>query len=263
MIQKSRGKIQALSRQGSCFILLVALTVFAAPRAEARREVESSERLRFLKDSTGKDTESSSFQARVDAIMHPDSDAETNLVGREDQAARDKATAAAMEISTPLPELTPSLKGTPLTGEKEQARIGQEKPTEQNLKVGEMVKNRLDNGEKNYQAKLENLLQEQPPEAEKQKAETPKEAAPSNGNPAAPEVRPSLANNPFYFSPENEKKFSEDKPLIVSRMVQRGYSPRIAENIVNSATSPDELIMILMQQEDYTYGDAVDLVRSS
>jgi len=72
------------------------------------------------------------------------------------------------------------------------------------------------------------------------------------------ELRPSLAHNQFYFSEESRQTFTDKKPVIVSRLVQRGYTRLEAENLVSGSTSPEELVLALMQNEGMDYGEATE-----
>ena len=69
-----------------------------------------------------------------------------------------------------------------------------------------------------------------------------------------------MANNPFYKGSTTinaqEKKFDENKAVIVSRLVQTGMDQEDAESLVGESSNEEDLILKLMQQQDMTYGDA-------
>ena len=62
---------------------------------------------------------------------------------------------------------------------------------------------------------------------------------------------------------QEQKQFEEDKPVILSRLMQFGYSKTEAEDLISGAASPEEIILALMEKKDFTYGEAVDVVRTS
>ena len=74
-----------------------------------------------------------------------------------------------------------------------------------------------------------------------------------------------LKNNPFYFGPEGQASdssgdFNSQKTVITSRLVQFGIAPDTARSIVAESSSPEEIVMHLMHDENISYGEATDMV---
>lgn len=76
-------------------------------------------------------------------------------------------------------------------------------------------------------------------------------------------LRPSLANNPFYFSQTGGTDYSETKTLMTSRLVQMGYTRLEAQNLLENTASPEDALLALMQKEGFSYGDATNIVGTS
>jgi len=229
--------------------------------AYARREVESSERTRLLKTATGSSgaASASSFQARVDAIFDPASDPPTRAVASEDTQA------LGAFFSVP-PEEVPATFVAPEQGPKDAVKDPlapeDDEDKEAPPKPGGPVKTRVDAGEAAHRKELQKIYHELDLGAARRVASLETTAETEETPAPGPGLRLSLAHNPFYFAPESPDAFDKMRPVIVGRLLREGYSERDAAQIVSGAASAEEVILHLMREEGYTYGDAGDLVRT-
>lgn len=217
------------------------------------RQVEDSEYLNALRRATGGSVSNDSYQNRLDSILSPDAEPErTSVAARENNAlqqqmAAQEALDAEVFISTGMPVQEKAKAEDPL--KKDENKVpGLEK----------MEADRINASEREFQKTRQELMEEMETKRRKSLEDRPAIKAPEETVPESG-LRPSLANNPFYFQPLSDKEmFEESKPVILNRLInEEGYPEERAHEMVASATSVEEVILKLMKEEDYTYGDAL------
>jgi hypothetical protein len=197
-----------------------------------------------------------SFQERLDSILNLDPEPQRTLVANQDAEIRqDILDARLAEEKETLKKATPT---TPPAGNSlADNQTGRIKPDLQETKILADEKTFLELQQNEAKEK-----KTKPAEDNDDETGQPLESKDAEGGES--NIAPSLANNPFYFGPQTEKTFDDDKPIIISRLVQRlNYTELEAKNIVGTAASPEELVLFLMQKEEFEYGDAVEIVKTS
>ena len=236
-------------------VLLLLLCLFLSPRPSYSRDrVDSYEKMNLLRRATGSDRATTdSFQARVDAILNPSTDPERVHIAAADEASRVQAQAKEPE------ELTPKSETAPLS-QQTLPESGLVKSKEEDRKAKDLV----DNSEKAYQKSLQKLQEEE----NEKKPEASKSKPSEKTSTAKQKLLPSLANNPFYSKEKAGgrdplKQYEASKPIIVSRLVgNKIFGEEEAQELVARAETPEELVMLLMEQ-NLTYGEATDAVQTS
>ncbi len=212
-------------------------------------EVDRDQRLNQINRATGQPSTNNSFQARLDSILNTTPTMERTLVANEDQAIREKA-AESQRIAA---ENTYKLQTAPRPG-KDLTKV---KDT--------ALRTKTDMTEKAYQTEREKI---QKANLEKKKLLKNPEEVPAGNKPAVQNsgVSLSLTNNPFYhgnFS-KSTADFEDQKPVLVSRLIQQqGMAPEDAEKLVAQSSSPEELTISLMQEQNLTYQEAGDITENS
>lgn len=245
------------------FVLIFPISTASA----AREQVRDYERLRLLQQATGETPAgNSSFETRVNALLDPGtvaaSPAYTYQADKDEAAlqqvnlAQQKVNAAeAARIYSSSAALTPNDNAV----KKPDSRL----PV---FKDDMRDQTQVDATEAAFQKKLDEIAnepllkkKEEPAKAPSAETEQPKQP---NGNP----LDPALANNPFYFpgaasAARDKAEFEANKPVLVARLVQEGFTRAQAEKMLNEATSSEDLVLSLMS-EGKTYGEANDLART-
>ncbi len=234
----------------------------------ASRDVESSERLKLLQRATGQTARedaqrqangqppqsSSNFQQRLDSIYDQTAQPERGYVARED--ARELQ---AMEMAKIQEELYEDEDSNEDEDEEEDKMnpFGKKDKTREKTKDGKSL---LDASEEAFQEETGKMWEEEDKRrAERAAAAEEAEQIQGKRNPSAP---PSLSNNPFYFAPTASaagKRFEENKAVLVSRLVHSGIDEETASTYLSEASNEEELILKLMQYEDFTYGEASEV----
>ncbi len=235
-------------RVPAVFLVLIPCLLSLLPAAFASQEARDTERLRLLQRATGQPVANTSFQSRVDAIFDTSSRANpTYEYSARKDAEELKAVNARIEQEKALTDA--ALK------RRNQGQSDTFDPRVAVRKDDAMDKKSLvDASEKTYQDDLERLAQEKnssEPEKINLEKKTKREQEKSD-------MLPSLANNPFYFSPgtdPGQTSFEAGKPLILSRILQLGYSRDEAESMLRDSTNEEDLILQLMSN-NVSYGDA-------
>lgn len=252
-----------MAKKTFLFCLLSAASFFLASSTVQADQVRDYERLRLLQQATGETPSgNNSFETRLNALL----DVSTNTSPayqtqaaedtRESQAEQKKiAEAAAIEakylertraLNQPSPEKTQT---GPVPIKSEDAR-----DTKNYVDASEDTFQRLVREEADKKKQYEELKKQ-----EKDKVKTLEDAVADR-----PKIAPSLANNPFYVQgastvAKNQEDFDSRKALIVSRLVQNGYSNFRAEQLVSEASTPEEMVLVIMN-EGQTYGEATEIV---
>ncbi len=233
----------------STFILLFPSLTLARARG-----VESTERLRMLQQATGQ-TSSGSFQTKVDATFNSRPSLDKNYVAHED-LERKQALSAGPETAEPFLE------------EKPRGKTDLEEETEKSDREGRgkhpldiPLEPRIRAGEKNYQKQMDEIYEESEQRQKEAKKNRPQPAEEKKGR-SRPPRSGALVNNPFYFGADDgQKEFEKNKPAIIDRLVQMGYSESDAESLIQEASSPEEAIISLMQREGFSYGEAAEALK--
>lgn len=238
-----------------CYLLSIFVSTASL---HATEDVDRPERVSALKQATGRGSTGSLYQDRLETTFRPGADAETSSVGREDASIREESQRieALEEAGFETGQRQREEKQKAAT----EAELGEQEEEErrEDPKDG-----RVEAGEKTHQEDVEKMYKEMDKSAlERKKPKTEPEALiePAKAEGTKQNLRPSLAHNPFYFSPETSEQFEQNKPIFISRLVQSGLPLPKAERIVIDASSPEEIIIALMQEEDYDYGEAAGLV---
>lgn len=243
-----------LSRQLLLTLVIIGSLMLPAGSVLAKRDVDSTDRLGLLNTATGNESSapSGSYQERLDGILGQTSASpERSVVAKEDAQAREEAMQAqlleeAAFVSAPAPVANSNLmQGNKVT---------------ENRITPEPFTNKVAADETTYQKEFEKALESS---SENQAEETPggfQENIEDRKTPS--KLPPSLANNPFYFGPVEETSFEDEKPLIISRIIQASngtVTESEARNFVQNATNRDEVILYLMQNAGFEYGQALEI----
>ena len=240
------------------FLLMLILGLASFPPFSfGSNEVDRSERLGLLRQATGGTPvgTTGSFQERLDSILNRDPEPQRTYIANQDAEIRAEA------LNTQLADEEAALKKAALPA------FNTEDPTAES-QTG-MIKPDLQANKILADEKTFSELQEK--ETRESKTKTEEDEVPEPAQPEQTEqtadpnaIMPSLANNPFYFGPQNDKSFDDDKPIIISRLMQRlNYTELEAKNLVSTASSAEELILFLMQNESFEYGEAAEIVKTS
>ena len=232
--------------------------------ARSNEEVQSSERLQLLKQATGGSNGTSgtsgkptNFQNRLNALFDQTADPARDYVAREDQKTQESLEQAQIQE-----ELYAEADSAEDKDKEEGDSEDKPHPFGKRDKTKDAMKdrNQIDASEETYQEELEKDRAEADKESDEEKNGEDKKKAEEEDKQGS-EAAPSLANNPFYFSPSKkpERKFEENKNVIISRLLQRGMDETSASTYVGESSSEEELVLKLMQSEDYTYGDALEI----
>ena len=121
---------------------------------------------------------------------------------------------------------------------------------------------KIDASEQTFQKTLEEQTRKESA-LKKEKELQPKTEKP--GSPAST-LAPSLANNPCYnpAAPglaKDRQDFESNKPVLISRLMQGGFTKQDAERMLAESSSTEELVLDLMN-DGKTYGEASDLART-
>lgn len=231
------------------------LTIFllsTGPSAFGRDTVRSSEKLRLLDNATGSSTSSSSFESRLDAVFSTNAEPTRSVVARQD--ARNQL---ATQVN-PYEETEVSL----FTVSPEKKGLEKEK-TEEESRLKSNLENVKDASNQTYEDQFqktqedlfeENLMRQQALSKAQEGTKTEEEEASS--------LPPSLAYNPFYFEPIPQSEFEEVKPILASRLMQQGWETDDIQDFLTRSSSPEDLILILMHEENYSYAEALEIVQT-
>lgn len=243
----------------SAFILLTHLLIPFSP-LWARDQVDSYEKLALLRQATGETSSTTdSFQQRLDTIFETDASSPSRaVVEGVDQAERMKVQAAQKEEALVLAAAAPKVPERIKTSLAEEERAAREKEGA-GLKP---VDTRANASESVYLEDREKILEEIDLSRAEQAEEEAAVQAPAE---KSGDLAPSLANNPFYFKGRVEERntFESSKPVVISRLMQTGLSEESAQNIVQNSVSQEDLILMLMEEYEYAYGEAADLTRTT
>lgn len=234
------------------FILFSFFNLFAA---------QDSERLELLRQATGDESGGgSSFERRVDATFSPSEDPATLSVENQEFAAETQALneQLAFQEQALISEKTSS---------KEGLRLKEKDATKVNTGLDETsrVKDlQVDASEKSYRKEVEEIENPKPKEENTEDqdvgAGSPR---PVPGEETSPlQTGSLLANNPFYFGDNatDEATFQTQKVLLRARLIQQGMDAAVATDYVAASSSKEELLLHLMNDEGYTYGEARETV---
>lgn len=232
---------------------------FASDEAERDRDRDRSARLYLLQQATGNPSAASasgnaSFAARVDSMLNRTAEPQRAYVAKEYPETVGPVAANILLEST-LPKLTTDKKKDP-----EEKVKAMKDPIKDALKIDDR---KLQTDELSYQRMLrENMEKDRLLEKQKQElAESQKKATQAGEEHSArSHLRPSLANNPFYFGEETEESFESNKNIMISRLVQEGYTRLEAQSVIGNSNSSEEVILSLMQHEGFEYGRAIQVV---
>jgi hypothetical protein len=215
--------------------------------AASDSDIDSSDRLDLLRQATGQQPTSNpaSFQSRLDAILQPSAEPERFHVAQEDAEVRQQIQQEELLEEEPIEETTTREKKMDIPADR----------------------TRMDNTEKSYLKERDEIQTEEEERRTLLKAEAA--AVQPVAKPGAiSSLRPSLANNPFYFAPDAPagsvvRDFNETKPIIISRLLQHGYTERNAAALIGETSSEEEVILALMKKEGMTFGQASEIVETS
>ncbi|MSR77316.1 MAG: hypothetical protein EXS63_03700 [Candidatus Omnitrophica bacterium] len=246
-----------------CSIFLLSSLGLLSSPSYAGNEIERSNRLEQINHITGGPAPTlTSYQDRVDTIFdRTEQPTQERMYVNQTMPAQTSAPVQAkVEEATSTLLETLKKEKSPLQNEKGKAQARDDlksdlsKPADQKLHVDEESYQLM-----NEKIKKDDAEKSRHDALEMGKKEGPGEAKSSDSEPE-PSLPLSLSNNPFYFSEASRHNFEDDKTVIVGRMIQTGYTRAEAENIVMSATSPEDVVLSLMQNEGFKYGQAVELV---
>lgn len=230
-------------------LLLSACLLAGQPSGHSRDQIDSDQRLNMLNRATGKESTTNTFQARLDAILDTTATPERSYVGTQDEAIRQKAAVAKKEAA-----------------DKEFLRQSAPRPGKDTPKVKDtQVKLKTDMTEKNYLAEREKIRKanaERLRDLKTTEDPRPKEKSPASDS----KVSMSLKNNPFYhgnFSKNAQFDFEDQKPVLISRLIQQNGMDQIdAERLVSQAASPEDLTIRLMEDQGWTFQEANEVTGS-
>ncbi len=263
LAEKILWYITFMNRGLLVILLLAAANLMGSFPAAAREEVDSAEKLDLLQRATGATTpsesSSSSFQNRLNAILDTTPSKERTSVADQDaQARQQKIQAEILASATPEPEISES------PGPDDLNKPLQVKDKTKILNAQTDLK--VDGTQKAYDKERAEIFKEADEKTKKALETAPKPLASASQSPAAASnLPPSLANNPFYQKAAgngtlSEESFETRKPLVVSRLIANGMSNEDAESLVSRASSSEELVLLLMQEQGYSFGQASDFV---
>lgn len=238
----------------SIFRILILLTSLLLSSGvlplQASQDTDRSSRLSLIRQATGQASTGSpgSFSSHVDSILNQ-TQFETERIYAE-QSTTPQFTAGTQTNTDLITGLT-----TEAPKEKERTKVDakseESKPLDQRIQADQATVEKEQAKRLEDQRLKEAALEKETLEGEAQQ-EKPGVRA-SEGK-----LRPSLAQNPFYFSEESRQSFEDNKSIIVGRLMQAGYARTEADNLVSAATSSEELVLSLMQNEGMEYGQAAD-----
>lgn len=246
-------RMRLLKSPASLFLWIFALiSLLTASPAYAARKVDSYEKLELLRRATGSDEPvRNGFEARLNTILNPTADAEQSYIAEQDLAARIETQNKQQEDAMLRSEVQTSVS----------------KPTNENAGPVKSiddtrVRGFVDNSEEGFQKSLK-LAEEKEKKKEKEEPEASK-AKSTKPSDQDSKLAPSLANNPFYRKPAEEtnleKRFELMKPVILSRLAIIGMDESQAQAVVERATSPEDIVISLMQDPDMTYAAVQEIV---
>ncbi len=225
----------------------------------AANDVKDYERLQLLQQATGQDTASNSFETRMNALLDTSSQATTTYTSQANEDYRIAQETQKQQRETAAIDAKYQTV-TPVSVQAKDPANANRLPVfrDDTRDAGALV----DNSEAAYQQ----LLQDEAAKRDelKKQAVQPQAAAAQSAAAPTPTLAPSLANNPFYIAgsagmAKSRQDYETSKPVIISRLVQNGYSRYAAEKMVTDASSSEDLIVYLMNIEGKTYGEASDL----
>lgn len=226
--------------------------------------VKDSEYQGLLDRATGNAPTGSSFDRVIDSQFNRSDDAATVFTVNQEAAEAQNRVNASLQEQALIDAQFPKKAIEPV-GVKDKGMIEESKDTASAAK-----ESRLTSWEEAYQGDLQK--QE---EKKRQAEQAAKEGMPCEGEDCPkpegesgegrhnPFLPPSLANNPFYFSDSKTDRYEQNKILIHARLVQAGFEQTDANTILMNSSGPEEIILVLMQEHGYTYGEAKDIVSSS
>ncbi len=224
---------------------------------EASRRQAS--RTALLKNATGDPTANAAnpgYQAYINSVLDLNTDAAQNVTNREFAPSPTVTPLVDPYLMEVGKDKTPQLNDKNKLETKVDQKSALQKPAD--------VRIRSDEDSYQYErSKAERLYEEaqknQQNEAGNLRKNTESESPESKNS----NLRPSLANNPFYFSDSGTTDYSETKTLMTSRLVQMGYTRLEAQNLFDNTSSPEDAVLALMQKEGFSYGDATNIVGTS
>ncbi len=227
---------------------LFILLSFYPPAHAGRNDVESSQRLGLLQQATGSGG-SSGFQAQLNAVLSPSAQPDQAVILHQDAEARLEAKQTEADLL--LEGLGPSTEDEEKKDEFAQRDKTREKTQDQN---------QINATEKAYLKSVRDLQEED--QERRQKAEAGQDALVTDRE-AASSKTDSGSQNPFYFGPApvsiREKKFEENRPVIIERLIADGLAEEDAKALVAEVSNAEELILKLMQEENMTFGKASEI----
>jgi len=251
-------------------LFLFLFTFVQSPAFGARNATRSTRETLIRRATTGSSTSPTSFSAHVDNILSTTSDAARGRVDTEfkklEKITTEEDTLPDYYISPALPRSNSGLGFEEL--EEDETAEDQEENASGPLGRESLEKQQIHSDEETYQFEQTKAIEKLEEDEKKRKSEDKRNALESDKQSKESEessvnkenLRPSLKNNPFYFGQDAAKQFSDLKPIVVSRLVQEGYTRLEADNIVLGTASKDELVLVLMRQEGYDYGESLNLV---
>lgn len=242
-------------------VLILLFSLLSPSWVQASEDTRQASRTILLRQATGSttgqnlDAGTPGYRAYVESVLDITTDGPSSVTNREFATPEPAAPVLEDPYLTSLqpsnPEKIPGKIESQLQMKSEMQRPAQERVrSREDQFQTEREKAAKDFEERQRQAEEDAVRFRAALEAEKT-------SAPES---ASSTLRPSLANNPFYFSQDSGTSYAETKTLMVSRLVQRGYTRLEAESLLSHTSSPEEAILALMQREGFNYGDATEVV---
>lgn len=234
--------------------------VLFLPSKAWSRDIDSHEKLALLNRATGDSSSSpTSFSTRVDNILDQSSTANRTLIETEDAQMRELNVEALAED----PALVTGYSTATTVAEWQEKQNEKEKNDPEENRG--LVKSKLERPERSYMIEKEELFEQNQRDREEylEKKKADEREAKSKALQEEEELDATgLKNNAFYFGKKDESKnpFIENRYIYVSRLVQDGYDYDKAVDLVNNLTSSDDLVIHLMTVDDYTYGEAMEII---
>ena len=246
--------------------LILAIAYLGSSPVSFASKVDNADRLSLLRQATGQSgTSAGSFSSRLDAILTVGADPVRDTVAREDARVRSLANQQTID-----PLITSRDETRIASSEKDIREKAKKEKKKRERDSSGAVDSKVDTSEKAYRDDLEEFRKQQEQAELKKREEQQEETSQEDFQTYLDRIKkeegeedmaPSLSNNPFYFSPFGKSgNYTDNKSIIKSRLVQQGLSNDEAREIVNRSSSNEEIVMYLMQEEDSTYGDALEVV---
>lgn len=219
--------------------------------AENDRQVDSPHYLRLLNRTTGRSVGEAGFQARVDSMFTTTATPTRSLVQKQDAQARK------VEASLAFPEEKLVVSGVT---QEDFNRFGEEEEEEESdlTDLNQPISSKIDGTDKAYQAETIAIFKE----VDKRKKEASARTSEFDEESTQEVISASsetLPNNPYYFKPA--ATLQDNRNIIVNRLMLSGnmeYDEAL--DLLIGVNSQEELIIELMEEEGFTYGQANNLL---